>query len=85
MAAGDPTNIKLGIYIDQALLKQDPTTGLPNLGKLTVARNVAGKTNVVFQSRSPSDFGDYNDFGWQQAYQIEAYKQLPTSGAMVRP
>lgn len=77
------TSIKLVIYVDPKLLEQDPSTGSPNLGNLTLARKVGGVANTVFQSKSPDDFSEANDFGWKQAYQIGAYKQLPAAGAMV--
>lgn len=82
--ANRPVDIKLVIYIDQELLKQDTTTGLPNLANLTLARKVGGVANVVFQSKSPTDFSDQNDFTWQQSYQIGAYKKQPESGVLVR-
>ena len=80
--ARSPVTIKLVIHVNSELLKQDPDTGLPNLANLTLSRKVGGTANVVFQSKSPTNFGQYKDFTRQQSYQIGAYKQMPNGGAL---
>ncbi|EQB49415.1 hypothetical protein CGLO_11256 [Colletotrichum gloeosporioides Cg-14] len=71
------------IYIDQKLMEPDPTTGLPQLGNLSLVRKVAGTANVVFQSKTTAYFSNKNQFSWEQKYQIGANLTPPQPSAFV--
>ncbi|KAJ0302123.1 hypothetical protein Brms1b_012126 [Colletotrichum noveboracense] len=78
------TQINLYFYIDQNLLPPATPGGLPQLGNLALARQVGGKANVIFQSKTKALFSNKNLFSWEQKYKIGADSTKPRSGAFVK-
>ena len=83
MTSPAPAKITLVIYVDPALLKQNPTTHKIQLGNLILARKVGGVANVVFQSKTTSNFTNRNVFSWTQSLKIGASSTPPGNTTFV--